>query len=192
MGSYTLDVGNETYSLNSFRFASRIGSLAQSLFEKLKTLNKLKGQKSIETTLAEADVKDISTLILYEPKVHSAGFLDRVLGFPEYHFIVIARTPQKVKLAIDKIYELGYGGGGDAVEGSSDNYFFTGTSGLYGERHHVIRDFTKLVRNNPRQEEILFIPIEGLVTTVTTEFSGKYLKIYAETIKRCVESARLG
>lgn len=197
MSSYVSGMGSGAYSPERGKLpdldllVSQIGNWANGLSGKFKFLkNKFRRQPSIDSiegALAEANLGGVSALILYEPKVHSAGFLSSSIT-KEYHFIAIARTSQEAQLAINKIYEMGYGGGG-----SIGISYYNGSNGLCGDRHHVIGDFTKLVRNNPRQGEILFMPVKGLVTwAVSTDYSrSRYMEIKPGTIQRCVEATPL-
>lgn len=125
----------------------------------------------IQRTLSEADVSGIDAIILYDP-LGKTG---------EYHFIAIGRTKERSRFAIDKIYEWGFGGGG--TKGGKTDYL--GTNRLYGESHHVIRDFREKVKGNPKQERILFLPLPGLNPK---RYWGD---IDFELLKKCVESAYL-
>lgn len=136
-------------------------------------------RESIERVLASVDVTGVDALVVYDP-VEEPSFNGDT-------FISIARNREDSRKAIDYIFGiLKHGGGG--CTGPND---YTGSNGLYGQRYHTVRDFRPLVKDNPKQNRILFIPLEGLLSGQGYSHHYVFLKVEDETLRNCVECARL-
>lgn len=75
-----------------------------------------------------------------------------------YSFVSVGRSRAKSENAIELIYAWGFGGGGS----QTGEYQYTGKNGLYGQVHHVVRDFRPKVMENSFQNGVKFIPIASL------------------------------
>ncbi len=128
--------------------------------------------KSIAEVLQNADVSGVSAIIIY----------DSSRGIWKYNFVVVAATEQRTRQAIETLYDWGFGGGGS--DGVSH---YQGQNGLFGGRHHVVRDFRPKVASEPKQNGILFIPVDGAL--IGEHMGSRHIS--SEFLRECVESTRL-
>jgi len=99
----------------------------------------------------------------------------------DFPFVAIAKDSKLADKASDILYEWGFGGGG-----SIGPNFYQGSNGLFGLDAHMNKDFRPKVKDNPRQEGRLFVPVDGL----SWGFGYGSPTILAIVRNECVESAR--
>ena len=122
----------------------------------------------IQKILSELDTSGISGLLIYDPSEDSS-----------LYFVSIARTEETAKTPLTMFSEWGF------KYGDTNPSYCNSSNGLYGICSHVEGDFKQIVRENPKQKGILFLPIAGIA------FRNKFNGIEPDIFRRCVESARI-
>jgi hypothetical protein len=134
---------------------------------------------AIERVLASADVTGVDALVVYDPVENAAG--------SDESFISIARNREGSEKAIDYIRGLVKHSGG----GCTCPNHHIGSNGLYGQRYGLVIDFRPLVKDSPKQNRILFVPLEGLLSGQGYSRHYTFFRVEDETLRNCVECARL-
>jgi hypothetical protein len=130
--------------------------------------------------LEQEKLSEFSAVILYDPKQRQIE--------TGTHFISIAKNEADVQAAIDKIF-----GPWDFGGGSYDNRVAGYGHIAVGKRAHTSKDFRAKVMANPRQDEMLFVPLEWMVSRQqgeATNADGSRVAVYGideEVLRMCSE-----